>query len=131
MLSTDAPGVNWRPRTAAMRRDSGYSTEHGVEEKKEATHEAAVYVPLEIPAGHKTFLPTFHSCLVSRVYAVQLSFGVGGANTTVQLVVPVQVAVEATEDGMALSHEADEAAEAEEFLRPRVMRVPSELPGYA
>ncbi|KAL2108674.1 hypothetical protein VUR80DRAFT_3512 [Thermomyces stellatus] len=131
LLSTDIDGVNWEPRTAAMRRDSGYSTEHGVEEKKEPTHEAAIYVPLELPAGHKTFVPTFHSCLVSRVYAVQLTLSIGPANTAVQLVVPVQVAVEATEEGMALSNEADEAAEADEFLRPRVLRVPSELPGYA
>lgn len=130
LLSTDAPGVNWRPRTV-MRRDSGYSTEHGAEETKGATHEATVYVPLEVPADQKTFLPTFHSCLVSRVYAVQLRLNVGAANTTVQLVVPVQVAVEATEEAMALSNEAEAAAEVDEFLRPRVIRVPSELPGYA
>lgn len=131
LLSADAPGVNWRPRTASMRRDSGYSTEHGIEEKKDATHEAAVYVPLEIPAGHKAFVPTFHSCLISRVYAVQLDVSVGASNTTMRLVVPVQVAVDATEAGMALSNEVEEAAEVDEFLRPRVMRVPSELPGYA
>ena len=131
LLSTDVQNMNWRPRNAALRRDSGYSTEHGVEEKKEATHEAVVYVPVEIPAGHKTFVPTFHSCLVSRVYAVQLSLSVGPANTALQLVVPLQVAVEPTEEGLALSSEVSEAAEADEFLQPRVLRVPGELPGYA
>lgn len=133
LLAADVDNVHWRPRTAAQRRDSGYSTEHGGEEKSGATHEAAVYVPVEIPAAHKTFVPTFHSCLVSRVYAVQVALSVGPAGTAVQVVVPVQVAVEATEEGLALSGEAGEAAEADEFLRPRVLRVPgeNELPGYA
>ena len=132
LLSTTTDAIHWRPR--AGRRDSGYESERGFEEKGKVSHDAHVFVPFDIPAGSKTFLPTFHSCLVSRVYSLKLSLSVGPANTAVELVVPVQVAVEATEAGLALSSEAGEAAEADEFLRPRTLRVPDEesvLPGYA
>lgn len=133
VVAGDGAGVTWESRAASGRRDSGYSTEHGFEDKGgEVTHEATLYVPFQAPSG-KALVPTFHSCLVSRVYAVQLNLSVGPAGTAVPLTVPVQVAVEPTEEGLALSGEVVEAAEADEFLRPRVMRIPGgdELPGYA
>ncbi|SPN99567.1 uncharacterized protein DNG_02419 [Cephalotrichum gorgonifer] len=139
LFTTDVDHVTWH-EAAAARRDSGYSTEHGssIDEDRakpaaEPTHTAALYIPFDIPAEHKTFLPTFHSCLVSRVYSMQLTLTVGPANTTVSLEVPVQVAVEPTDDALALGMEAAEAAELEEYLTPRLLqlRVGENLPGYA
>lgn len=39
-------------------------------------------------------VPTFHSCLISRAYALQLSFAVGAAKSNISLEVPVQISVE-------------------------------------
>ena len=60
---------------------------------------AHVVVPLSLPKGNKVFLPTFHSCLVSRIYALDLYLSVHTPNAnvsdpTVHLKLPVQVSVQ-------------------------------------
>ncbi|KAL2258457.1 hypothetical protein VTK26DRAFT_8221 [Humicola hyalothermophila] len=104
-------------------------------------------IPLALPTDRKTFLPSFHSCIASRVYTLQLTLrlsaptftsgggggGGGGASTSVSLVVPLQVAVEGFgagtgggggDDGGDGVPSFEEEAEADEHLRPRVLRVP-------
>lgn len=39
-------------------------------------------------------VPTFHSCLISRAYTLQLTFAVGAAKSNISLVVPLQVSVQ-------------------------------------
>ncbi|KAK1778587.1 hypothetical protein QBC45DRAFT_160154 [Copromyces sp. CBS 386.78] len=54
-------------------------------------------VPLHLPLDKRTFIPTFHSCIVSRVYTLTLSMTAsvsGSATTTFSLTMPLQVAVE-------------------------------------
>ncbi|PKS09012.1 hypothetical protein jhhlp_003625 [Lomentospora prolificans] len=148
LFNTEVNQVTWRLQGATPRRDSGYSTDHegsdsssGKKSKKKSakgdkiSHSATLYIPFDVSAKQKVLLPTFHSCLVSRVYALHLNLTVGSANTTVSLVVPVQVAVEPSEE---LIGDEDEVAEnIEQYLTPRVLRVPDQepvrhvLPGYA
>ncbi|EAA33174.2 hypothetical protein GE21DRAFT_5871 [Neurospora crassa] len=56
-------------------------------------------IPLSLPLDRRTFIPTFHSCIVSRVYTLTLSVtaavvGSTCASTTFSLTLPLQVAVE-------------------------------------
>lgn len=102
-------------------------------------------VPVTLPPSYKkVFIPTFHSCLVSRTYTLQLALSVGPTNTAFALQVPLQIGVETIyepqgeplpsfESVMAL----DGLSEADPYLHPRVIHVPppealngSVLPGY-
>ena len=109
-------------------------------------HTTSLSIPIQLPVDKKTFIPTFHSCIVSRVYVLHLTVvvAVGSASTTLNLALPLQVAVEpASPQALGLPSfetaiEEAEAAEADEdFLLPRMIAVPewryhetSELPGY-
>ncbi|KAH7630662.1 hypothetical protein B0T09DRAFT_123303 [Sordaria sp. MPI-SDFR-AT-0083] len=58
-----------------------------------------VPIPLDLPLDKRTFIPTFHSCIASRVYTLTLSITAsvsasGSASTTFSLTMPLQVAVE-------------------------------------
>ncbi|KAF2668160.1 hypothetical protein BT63DRAFT_358471, partial [Microthyrium microscopicum] len=85
---------------------------------------AHILVPLSLPTN-KRFHPTFHTCLVSRVYVLQLALSLAGqtfaAPTTLRL--PVQVSCAGTAAGMErqrLESVAEQAwAEAEEAMAPR------------
>ena len=77
---------------------------------------AKIMVPLELPTQKRTFLPTFHSCIVSRTYSLQLSVTMipassaspsstfpsttasssSGSATTVSITVPIQVVIGGT-----------------------------------
>ncbi|KAI9709761.1 MAG: hypothetical protein M1820_003164 [Bogoriella megaspora] len=55
---------------------------------------ASIIVPLTLPAN-KAFVPNFHSCLMSRVYALDFSLslhGPGPSSPTINVKVPIQVA---------------------------------------
>lgn len=99
------------------RRDSGYSSgdrsrSRGRKDSPSSTtteppfiYISSLPVPVRIDgsaAERKQWLPTFHNCITSRTYALQLtvSFATPGTNasTTVTLVLPVQIAVDATAD---------------------------------
>ncbi len=167
LASRCVEAVNWSyhalPSPAqSIRRDSGYSTcsstsvDSTSSEASESTltpnsgkgkggwYEADVLVPLTLPSC-KTWLPTFHSCLVSRIYCLDLSLsvhtpGTGVPASTISLRLPVQISSSA-EDWMEASLGSlslvDEAVGVEEYLRPRVMSIPAEefvgqsvLPGH-
>ncbi|KAK4234656.1 hypothetical protein C8A03DRAFT_18487 [Achaetomium macrosporum] len=100
------------------------------------THTTTLQIPLSLPTDKKTFVPTFHSCLASRVYTVQLTMHTStrGASNTVSLVVPLQIAVEGFTGealcgcscGSLRALPSFEEAEADAHLRPRVLQVPAE-----
>ncbi|KAF2731568.1 arrestin [Polyplosphaeria fusca] len=84
-----------------------------------------VVVPVALPLN-KNFLPTFHSCLVSRVYALILHLGVAGPGVgepSLHLKVPMQIAAEGSVDGIenarARSVEMSVAREADSMFVPR------------
>ena len=60
---------------------------------------ARVVVPISTPKGNKVLVPSFHSCLVSRIYALDLHLYVNTPNVTVtnpqvHLKLPLQVSSE-------------------------------------
>ncbi|KAF3062194.1 putative arrestin protein [Daldinia childiae] len=154
--------VKWsRHLTAQARRDSGYGSDNlssdtdlpprPLPHKTKGNlpspifHAAQLQVPIQLPVQKKTFVPTFHSCITSRVYVLWLTVTVvsGGYSTHITLGVPLQIGVRGTVshlDNTALppSFEEVEEADADEYLRPRVMSLPTidfhqngALPGYA
>lgn len=95
---------------------------------------ARVIVPISLPKGSKVFVPSFHSCLVSRVYALDLYLSVntpGAAITdpTLHLKLPIQI----SQEGSSTAHPvitADEAnaiaaRETNNFFSPRSIAPPS------
>ncbi|KAH7035703.1 arrestin [Microdochium trichocladiopsis] len=146
------------------RRDSGYGSEtasdsEGANTKRSSKkaaakkaspvyHSTRVQVPVTLPAHKKMFIPTFHSCIVSRVYVLNLSVTLtsgNGSTVHTTLSVPLQIGVvapthsRATVDatGLPTFEAAINDAEVDDFLRPRVLSVPTvefvhdALPGYA
>ena len=60
---------------------------------------AIVVVPISLPKGNKVLVPSFHSCLLSRMYALDLYLSVSTPNATVidpivHLKLPIQVSSE-------------------------------------
>lgn len=95
---------------------------------------ASIIVPISLPKNNKVFVPSFHSCLVSRVYALHLYLSVntpGAAITdpTLHLKLPIQI----SQVGNPHAHPritADEAnaiadREANNFFSPRSIAPPS------
>ncbi|KHN97945.1 arrestin [Metarhizium album ARSEF 1941] len=150
----------WRVHNVSRRRDSGYSSFGNADEEQSETecsddalkkgkrcpirHSAVMDVPFSIPITKKIFLPTFHSCLISRTYTLHLSMSVGVANTTMSLAIPLQIGVETIYEpqyGGLPSFEsvmtADEGAVVGGQLDGRITQFPelmehtdSMLPGY-
>ena len=157
----------WKLRNISGRRDSGYSS-FGVEEDASETdcsegrrrpgnkvksskkcaieHTTVLEIPFSIPTSNrKLFLPTFHSCLISRTYTLHLCVSFGPTNTTMSLAIPLQIGVETIHppqlsDGLPSFESAmaeDEEAEVNAHLQSRIRRVLettdqtfSLLPGY-
>ncbi|KAH8172767.1 arrestin [Sarocladium implicatum] len=108
-------------------------------------HTATVDVPFNLPTdSKKVFLPSFHNCLISRVYSLYLTLSVGPTNTTMNLVLPLQIGVETAfepQGNEELPSFETALAQAEEeeidntFFQSRLMQIPqvpqqSTLPGY-
>ncbi|KAL2754342.1 hypothetical protein ACRALDRAFT_1063205 [Sodiomyces alcalophilus JCM 7366] len=161
--STEMNQTSWKMRpTSITRRDSGYSSDghptdslsdsdHGRPgsdsggAKSPLYHETSIRIPLKIETSRKLLLPTFHTCLISRTYALQLTVTV--ADTKVNLTVPVQVVVQpsATQQlspdpglpSFDAAMEQREEMNADGHLQPRLLRQPDvcpqergRLPGY-
>lgn len=120
-------------------------------------HTSTTHLPIaRLPTSKKFFVPTFHSCITSRVYTLHVSLQVAGSagsgNTTLSLDLPLQIGVEppapagghlrlggeaAMGEALPSFEDAVEEAAVDEFFRPRVLSVPeveftetSVLPGY-
>lgn len=131
------------PSPAYMRRNSASSTSssessdeaHGPEpapKEGKPYYTAEILVPITLPAS-KNWVPTFHSCILSRSYTIDLSLtihtpGTGVPASTVALHLPVQIAATGNNTRRATltaEEAAAELADADEFLRPRVIEMPS------
>lgn len=97
---------------------------------------ATILVPLALP-NTKTFIPTFHSCLISRIYTLSLNLSVQAAGVTdpsFSLKLPVQICAEGSatgaENARVRAEENLAAREAEDLFVPRVVRaeVGADLP---
>ncbi|KAL1962185.1 hypothetical protein VTN77DRAFT_531 [Rasamsonia byssochlamydoides] len=94
---------------------------------------ASIIVPVSLPKG-KAFVPTFHSCLVSRVYTLELAVSYHTPNTSViapslSLKIPIQITSAHRDNADDLVDMADIAISQmqveEEFFRPRSIAPPS------
>ena len=66
---------------------------------KHPYYTAHVVVPISLPKGNRVFVPSFHSCLMSRVYALDLVISISTPGThvkdpTLHLKLPIQVSAE-------------------------------------
>jgi hypothetical protein len=138
-------GVSWtkhKPAPAYTRRNSASSTSSSdnsdnvpLSEGKDnkAYYTAEILLPITLPSS-KTWIPTFHTCIVSRIYSIDLSLsihtpGTGVPASTVSLHLPVQIAAMGNQTQRApltAAEAAAELADANEYLRPRVIEIPRE-----
>jgi hypothetical protein len=138
-------GVSWEKHKAApayTRRNSASSTEESDCSETSSTspakegspyYTATILVPVTL-SQQKTWIPTFHSCIVSRIYSLGLSLtihtpGTGVPSSTVSLHLPIQVAANGNNTRrptLTAAEAAAELADAETYLRPRVIETPSE-----
>jgi len=87
-------------------------------------YSATIIVPLSLPA-HKAFVPTFHSCIVSRVYTLSVALGTHGAalGPALTLKLPLQISAEGSVQGVERrrrsQRESEAEAEANAVFEPR------------
>jgi hypothetical protein len=86
---------------------------------------AQVLVPLSLPEG-KACLPTFHACLVSRVYALKIALSLDRRMcSALELLVPVQVSAAGSENLAERLRQEELAAQAvgdaEQMFEPRLL----------
>jgi hypothetical protein len=87
---------------------------------------ATVIVPLSL-ATNKHFVPTFHTCIISRIYALSLHLSTQGQplGPSLTLRIPVQISAEGSLDGVErrrMSERVEEAErEADAVFEPRLM----------
>lgn len=92
---------------------------------------ASVVIPITLP-NHKAFVPTFHSCLLSRTYSLDLALtwhtpGTNVVTPTISLRLPVQITTQPKSDGMIKSSLGVIVTQEEldEFFHPRSVSPPS------
>jgi len=159
LFAVPVESVSWKQRNVSLRRDSGYSSAGVEDEASESDaslgrgrrgskskgskgcpirHTGSLEIPFTIPhVSGKVLLPTFHNCLISRVYTLQLTLCVGPTNTAMSFAVPLQVGVETIHEpqhGGLPSFESAvaqaEEAEVDEFLQSRVLRASFDTPQH-
>ncbi|KAK4913687.1 hypothetical protein LTR49_018021 [Elasticomyces elasticus] len=100
--------------------------------KGKTYYAAYVLVPITLPKN-KTFAPTFHSCLISRLYQLKLKLTTYGIGPSMDLKVPIQISAEGTPiEGLLRRNSecesgADTNVEAEDisdFFQSRTVRAP-------
>ena len=126
--------------SSSGRQDSGWSgpkpdiPEPSSAYKGGSFYTANIVVPISLPKSNKVFVPTFHSCLLSRVYAIDLFLSIQPPSTTVtspvlHLKIPVQISSEGNPNALpAISPEeatAIASREANTFFNPRSIAPPS------
>ncbi|OOQ87026.1 arrestin (or S-antigen), N-terminal domain protein [Penicillium brasilianum] len=131
MCVASAKWVKHVASTECERRDSLQSTTSddstgpSTSLSRDTYYTTSVVIPISLPKN-KTFVPTFHSCLISRTYSLDLSltYHTPGANVltpTVSLRLPIQVITQPkyaeslkSDLGMIVTQE-----ELDEFFQPR------------
>ncbi|KAJ5169908.1 uncharacterized protein N7500_002691 [Penicillium coprophilum] len=142
LLTMCVASAQWTKQSTAadyLRRDSTDSSSSDSSLGPSSTftgdtyYTASVVVPVTLPAA-KAFVPTFHACLMSRVYALDLSLTYHTPATnimtpTISLRVPVQFTSQAkcaeslkAELGVTVTQQ-----ELEEFFHPRNVTSPTDF----
>ncbi|KAF7192885.1 hypothetical protein HII31_05799 [Pseudocercospora fuligena] len=97
---------------------------------------ARIVVPINLPKN-KAFVPTFHSCLISRVYQLKLELGLpaAGLGGTMDLKIPFQISCEGSAGPLSPRRGSVESAiegvdisddeQPPDFFEPRTIHIPS------
>jgi len=95
--------------------------------KQGAFYTAQILVPITLPMT-QNFIPTFHSCLISRTYTLALQFSAHGSSS-IHLKVPIQICAEGSDTGIenARARSVEETAfrAASDVFAPRSVAPPS------
>ena len=109
------------------------SDEGSVDNKGLPFYTADILVPVELPTSSRSFVPTFHSCLISRTYMLDLVLTVHSSSPTVSasnlhLKVPLQIAAEGNADATPIISDEEAASiarrEADGLFVPRSVAPP-------
>ncbi|KAL1589846.1 hypothetical protein WHR41_01752 [Cladosporium halotolerans] len=105
---------------------------------------AKMVVPIELPNTKHSFVPTFHSCLISRTYTIALSLSLqtAGLGGSVDLRIPMQVSaappIDYEEDGVRRRESVSSAVmntdvedDISSFFAPRSLANPAAGPAPA
>lgn len=91
-------------------------------------------MPVSLPTGNKVFVPSFHSCLISRIYALDLYLSLNTPSASVSdpilhIKLPIQVSSEGNPHAQPtiIAEEANAIAsrEANDIFNPRSVAPPS------
>jgi hypothetical protein len=126
------------PHTASLRRESHATTSSDssasivASEDDDVLHYSAKIVfPIALPST-KSWVPSFNSCIISRVYALEFALtvhtpGAGIPSSIISLRLPVQIASAGNPEGrlyLTAAEAAEELASADAFFRPRMLETP-------
>jgi len=151
LSSRNLANTNWEHHTtdtnSPIRRDSAWSVGSQAARKIPTAstgykgrffYTARVVVPVHLPECNKVFAPSFHSCLISRIYALDLYLSINTPQSsvtdpTIHLKLPIQISVAAnptpSQPGQATQQALTAATDAaDEFFQPRNIVPPT--PGY-
>ncbi|KAF1985585.1 hypothetical protein K402DRAFT_334260 [Aulographum hederae CBS 113979] len=121
ILSTSSTNSSSSPSSSTPAPSSAYAGA--------SYYTAHLVVPVTLPHT-KHFVPTFHSCLVSRIYALSLHLSLSSSSSTASLTptlslrVPVQISAEGSATSLDARRASDMEQEADEALRPRSVAPP-------
>ncbi|KAG8533765.1 uncharacterized protein KY384_001506 [Bacidia gigantensis] len=92
---------------------------------------AKVVVPIELPKGSKVFVPSFNSCLISRLYALDLSLSIEPPKASVMdpilhLKLPIQISCEPSPNIGAGMPSLRDVHASDDFFVPRSVAPPRE-----
>ncbi|QPC69304.1 hypothetical protein HYE68_000056 [Fusarium pseudograminearum] len=87
-VAPDTARTQTPPSTTRSSIDKDYSQSEALIYKTTMTQ------PFTLPTEKLLFLPTFHSCMVSRTYRIRITLATRAHGTTVSLVVPFQISSE-------------------------------------
>ena len=121
--------------TSTLSLGTGITPEPSEGYKGGAYYTARLLVPVTLPAN-KAFVPTFHSCLISRIYTLKLDLSIqsSGIGPSLELKLPVQISSEGLEgDEFEQQDSVDSTNGAEvnpedvsTFFEARTVHIPSE-----
>ncbi|KAH0436414.1 arrestin [Colletotrichum camelliae] len=96
---------SWKPKTLPDSQYAAVTKEENSDSAPPTSYSTTLRVEFRLPTERYVFPPTFHSCLISRTYALQISLRAGSSDLI--LVLPIQIAMEADEQPTAMLQDAE------------------------